>query len=416
MVVFPTRAQAIGISTVLLSLGHALADVPHSFKAGEPARASEVNQNFTHLDDAVASTSSALSASNQGGLATEIDCTSDSEQLTDALAQGFQLITILGGSCRGNLSLRNQDVMLIGQSDASVNTTSHEGGDTLTVTSGATLSMSNIAVTGHIVTKLGAVLTLSNVDWTCTGSDVALNANSTSIDFDNVAMTGCPSLWATGNTAITTRNGLSVEGSETSPAISLARSSSIDTDELTVSMNLMAGQETRAIALGGNSAALIQNATIAGSVAVYSSSLRLQNSIISSPVEGYPLRLDSVDNGTLHISNVDLSGLAVSIFRSSVGTISNSDTFSLSDSVVRVDDSYLSIYGSLMGDILIEGVNGSHIQLYGVETGPSTNEAILDLDHYSVASVATEVTAPNVDETNCGAASRIIVNDANICP
>ena len=388
---------------------------PHRFSAGDPALASEVNENFTYLDDRMTEIASDQVKSNKGQLDTTIDCGADQEALAEAIDRGFQYITVTGGTCRGNLDLRNQNITLAGSGDAALATTGFAGGDVLTVAAGAKLTLSDMAIEGFLRTKQHAVLSVTNSEWSCTGSTVALDARSSSIELNNVSLSGCPSIHAAHNSTVWMRNGISVEGHGTKPAIAIGRSSDLEVDGLTVTMTLEPGQDTRAIIISGQSFATIRNGTIEGSVALTSSSATVSHIEFSSPIANYPMKLDAIDNGSLAVHDVDLSGMTVGLFRSSMASVGGMGSYNFSEAMIDANGSFLSTYGNMLGDITIRGVNSSHIQLWHSDDQP-TNEAVLDIEGFSTANVASEVTAPNVDASNCGSASRIMVQGVNICP
>ena len=161
-----TKSQVVGVlggAVILLSTGGAFADsvsVTNIFSAATPARASEVNQNFTDVEAAVNDNDARITAlesvSGGGGAVPEnIDCsTASSTAIQDAVDSGVKVIN-LSGSCTENVLIDTDDVSLIGDGTA-ILTAIDNTTPALAIDGARRIFLNNLTVTGgsnsiHIV-------------------------------------------------------------------------------------------------------------------------------------------------------------------------------------------------------------------------------------------------------------------------
>ncbi len=120
----------------------AMAAVPHTFTANSSAKAAEVNENFTALDNGIAGINAGVSAltnrvvelegkageqpspTPDNGVVRTIDCASDADVLKNYLLgakQAGSLTINASGTCNGPLEFNKDSVKLIGANGFSVN-------------------------------------------------------------------------------------------------------------------------------------------------------------------------------------------------------------------------------------------------------------------------------------------------------
>jgi len=112
--------KTIGLATLLSTITMANtshAQVPNIFSDGEPAVASEVNDNFSNLDGRVTELENATTNPN----VVDVDCSTDSitDALNNAPAAG-QLTVNISGSCNETVIITRSNTSLVGAEGASI--------------------------------------------------------------------------------------------------------------------------------------------------------------------------------------------------------------------------------------------------------------------------------------------------------
>lgn len=110
------NSKMIGLTALLSTLTMAslsYADVPNTFASGEPAVASEINENFSGLDTRVTALENA--AENSSATTISVDCASESINNTiAAAAPANHLIVNIIGTCNERVVISRSNVSLVG--------------------------------------------------------------------------------------------------------------------------------------------------------------------------------------------------------------------------------------------------------------------------------------------------------------
>jgi hypothetical protein len=114
------NSKIIGLTALVSTLSMAnisYADVPNTFTSGEPAVASEINENFSDLDSKITSLQTAANSSILSTI--NVDCSTDSinESIAEAGA-AEHLIVNIAGNCEERVLITRSGVSLVGTTAA----------------------------------------------------------------------------------------------------------------------------------------------------------------------------------------------------------------------------------------------------------------------------------------------------------
>lgn len=406
-------------SLALAAMGVAFpvfSDVPHTFAAGQSARASEVNANFQDLDQRIGSLKESFDFAISNDLATKVDCTVDPHALASAVAEGFQAITIIDGACNGDFRISSRSVRISGLGSATIDTLSYGTGDAIWIEKSSYVEFQNIDIRGQVYMTLNGVVRMTNVNIDCTGQLRGLYGGMSTAWLTDTRITGCPSIFMFENSHLVFDGANNeIEGNDSKPAMRIGQNSSVAANSnIWVKMDLLTGEDTDAISLGPMSNANFRGGVIEGSIKVHSSHLSMTGMDLQDSGNGIKRRFYISDNSTVGIHNVDLSGTNLTISRSSSMTLSELGTFSHQDLDINVNESHMSLYGSLLGIIRINANHSSSVHLNGNET--ATNDAVLSADNFSFIGAHSGTTVKHADSVSCGFTSRIFIGGIDACP
>lgn len=391
-------------------------EVPHSFKSGQAAKASEVNENFRDMDQRIGSLKERYDLAIKNDLAINVDCNVDPQALASAIAEGYQAITVTDGACNGDLRISRQSVRITGLGTATIDTISHGTGEAIWIENSSYVEFQNIDIRGQVYLTLNGVVKMTNVAIDCTGQLRGLYGGMSTAWLTDTRISGCPSIFMFENSHVVLDGpGNEIEGNASKPAMRIGQNSSVAAnDDISIKMTLLSGEDTDAISLGPMSNANFRGGIIEGSIKVHSSHLSMTGMDLQDSGNGIKRRFDISDNSTVGIHNVDLSDTNLTISRSSSMTLSELGTFSHHDLDINVNESQMSLYGSLLGIVRINANHSSSVHLNGDET--ATNDAVLSADNFSFIGAHSGTTISNANSVTCGFTSRIFINGTDFCP
>lgn len=151
----------------------AYAAVPHTFSSGEAALASEVNANFSDLDQRLTTLENGSSSGGDGTVSdpyttVEIDCSSDATAFATAVEASRNTTTQttynITGSCDGAYIVRN-DVKIVGTGGATIGPIAGDDwdGESLFIDGQSTVRVFDITLTGTVYARNSSAVRLQNV-------------------------------------------------------------------------------------------------------------------------------------------------------------------------------------------------------------------------------------------------------------
>ncbi|MGR5500225.1 hypothetical protein ACQKP3_05835 [Vibrio sp. DNB22_10_4] len=141
------------------------AAVPHTFSAGSPALASEVNENFSQLDSRLEALEGSEANSNSY-ITVQLDCSENAKALVEALEgtrnSSAQMEYQISGACEG-AEIARADVRIDGSGNASITEGDDMDGESLFIDAQANVRLSNLTLEGTLFVRNSSNLRLENV-------------------------------------------------------------------------------------------------------------------------------------------------------------------------------------------------------------------------------------------------------------
>ncbi|USD67655.1 hypothetical protein [Vibrio sp. SCSIO 43136] len=152
-----------------VAVGQALAfntyaAVPHTFSSGTAAKASEVNANFTNLDERISS----LEQGTDAYTTVAIDCASDSKALFNAVNDARNANTRytfnISGDCDG-IEAQRVDIKIVGDGSATIGEIPLDDvdGEAMFIAEQSTVRLENVTLTGTLLARSASTVRFDNV-------------------------------------------------------------------------------------------------------------------------------------------------------------------------------------------------------------------------------------------------------------
>ena len=360
----------------ILAASTSYAELPHTFTANTPAKAYEVNSNFSNLDNRV----TAIEAGQVNQI--NLNCSSDPSSINSALNSNFNKILITSGICTVD-----PEFWLGPERFLEITGNGIDSGFSSSVpfvVKSGTLHLIDMQVYGNIQAKDGAHVFISSTNITCSNLDKGALGMwmSTARIENNSFFSGCRGLDIRNGSAVKISDSI-VDSAVDIKNLLIREGSSVHAARTEFRGSASTGSGHTNNQIDSNSRlSLVQNSSITGNIYMNASDLIMTDSSWYTDGSGLTKeiaahRLSSLNIGQSQLGTGEISmPYGGSFFFHSNSTITNNVNISL-------DTAPLFMSGSHSGNISIYAVR-SRVQLWeGNEIGTATNTANIHIGDYS---------------------------------